>query len=609
MRGAGRGGRGGGKWNKRGKVRELGPPSGSANDEAVRGGKLRGQIRGSASSGAGLAPTSPLSSVWGPPQAVAPAPPAVDLDCVDTSLVDADLPSARLEAAARVTDVKLGDFARNEMLEWLERNGSASLLRSVHPQWRKAAVSTRGVSGAGGPGGGGTPKSFSLTLKQLTGHALRLRDSARGLLQRRQAEAEKAAAAAAVAAEVAAQAAADFAADANGVAEGEDVEGHEEEGGGDGRGGEEEEKGEEEPQVDKPHSTATAALAVGETETARANQCVEAHSTPALVPAAEPLATDPVLGPPSSSAPALASAPTAEVAGSFLLPPALVGIARTGTGTTPKALETFYAGTSAQFAVSRALRVPCSLEALLAAYTAPEQLLVAAGDGYRCPRCCTEAHAEAAARADALAKVQAGAQPEAQVPPAAANAEAEAALAGTEGGASAEATTAAPAPASAPVPPVAVPHLLRDATKRLLLLADRAPLILTLHVKRFKQVQVGAQGKAGRERDRGPRARGLSGSAGTSTLVKVSAYVDLPELLHLAPFAATTVGAAASEPPPLQYRLLGLVVHSGGMTGGHYIAFVRSGGEWSLCNDGSVSSSSLEDALRSEAYVCLFERQ
>ena len=79
------------------------------------------------------------------------------------------------------------------------------------------------------------------------------------------------------------------------------------------------------------------------------------------------------------------------------------------------------------------------------------------------------------------------------------------------------------------------------------------------------------------------------------------------------------------EPAAPLYRLAAVVVHSGTMSGGHYVAYVRygalepfahgsglllppCGAQWAYASDSSVSHASLADVLACEAYMLFYER-
>lgn len=55
------------------------------------------------------------------------------------------------------------------------------------------------------------------------------------------------------------------------------------------------------------------------------------------------------------------------------------------------------------------------------------------------------------------------------------------------------------------------------------------------------------------------------------------------------------------------YRLLGIICHIGSFLGGHYIAYVRRGEQWYLCDDARVVAVSTETVSQSEAYVLFYQ--
>ncbi|KAG8369648.1 hypothetical protein BUALT_Bualt14G0035500 [Buddleja alternifolia] len=121
----------------------------------------------------------------------------------------------------------------------------------------------------------------------------------------------------------------------------------------------------------------------------------------------------------------------------------------------------------------------------------------------------------------------------------------------------------------------------RDATKSLLI--DKAPPILTIHLKRFSQ-----------------DARGR--------LSKLNGHVNFREMIDLKPYMDPR---CMERERGLRYRLVGVVEHSGSMRGGHYVAYVRGGSgddcAWYHASDAYVSKVSLEQVLRCEAYILFYE--
>ncbi|KAH8519566.1 hypothetical protein H0E87_001105 [Populus deltoides] len=130
----------------------------------------------------------------------------------------------------------------------------------------------------------------------------------------------------------------------------------------------------------------------------------------------------------------------------------------------------------------------------------------------------------------------------------------------------------------------------RDATKRVLI--DKAPPILTVHLKRFSQ-----------------DVRGR--------LSKLNGHVNFRDVLDLRPY----MDPRCVDTQSYVYRLLGVVEHSGTMRGGHYIAYVRGdargkgkadkehgGSVWYYASDAHVQEVSLEEVLRCDAYLLFYEK-
>ncbi|KAL9232771.1 hypothetical protein vseg_007841 [Gypsophila vaccaria] len=133
--------------------------------------------------------------------------------------------------------------------------------------------------------------------------------------------------------------------------------------------------------------------------------------------------------------------------------------------------------------------------------------------------------------------------------------------------------------------------VMRDATKRILI--SKSPPILTIHLKRF-------------------------GQDGRGRLSKLNGHVVFKEFIDLRPYLDNR---SVSE--SCIYRLLGVVEHSGSMRGGHYIAYVRGGKRkgrseeeshrqrhnvWYHASDAYVRETTLEEVLRSEAYILFYEK-
>ncbi|KAG6379692.1 peptidase C19, ubiquitin carboxyl-terminal hydrolase 2 [Boletus reticuloceps] len=167
-------------------------------------------------------------------------------------------------------------------------------------------------------------------------------------------------------------------------------------------------------------------------------------------------------------------------------------------------------------------------------------------------------------------------------------------------------------------------YLLRPAYKRYLIATP--PPILIVHLKRFQQLS---------------KAPVVSFSTGFK---KLDDYISFPEYLDLAPYLAprredyfdskvAVTRGRARRPAPCMYRLYAIVVHIGNMLGGHYVAYTalppsplpdtdglrpesekpRSANgtaprDWAFISDTIVRMSSLEEVLKSKAYICMYER-
>lgn len=129
----------------------------------------------------------------------------------------------------------------------------------------------------------------------------------------------------------------------------------------------------------------------------------------------------------------------------------------------------------------------------------------------------------------------------------------------------------------------------RDATKRILI--NRAPPILTIHLKRFSQ-----------------DARGR--------LSKLNGHVVFGETIDLRPY----LDPRCLGTDEYKFRLIGVVEHLGTMRGGHYVAYVRglnankkadkesTDSVWYHASDAYVREASLEEVLRCEAYILFYEK-
>ena len=91
----------------------------------------------------------------------------------------------------------------------------------------------------------------------------------------------------------------------------------------------------------------------------------------------------------------------------------------------------------------------------------------------------------------------------------------------------------------------------------------------------------------------------------TLTWEKSDATVAVDPTIDVAPFLAP--GATGSTQSTV-YALSGVVSHSGSISGGHYIAYVKSSvnQQWYRCSDETVSASSENAALAAQAYMAFY---
>lgn len=81
--------------------------------------------------------------------------------------------------------------------------------------------------------------------------------------------------------------------------------------------------------------------------------------------------------------------------------------------------------------------------------------------------------------------------------------------------------------------------------------------------------------------------------------------------LDMQPYLSTSVLAhryrlSAGASAPLLYDCMCVVVHKGSFQGGHYIAYVRNGSTWYLCDDAYVQHVAEEVVQQSQPYMLFY---
>ncbi|KAG6483164.1 hypothetical protein ZIOFF_059804 [Zingiber officinale] len=177
----------------------------------------------------------------------------------------------------------------------------------------------------------------------------------------------------------------------------------------------------------------------------------------------------------------------------------------------------------------------------------------------------------------------------------------------------------------------------RDATKRILI--SKIPPILTIHLKRFSQDARGRLSK-------------LRGHVLFQEILDLRLYLDPSTVLAWAKCKSVILTSRyqggvevvprlscfvftekkeriamgmlilnrCEEKENCSYSLFGVVVHSGGMSGGHYIAYVRgqrnsgkarkdvNSSSWFYASDAHIREAALSEVLQSEAYILFYEK-
>jgi hypothetical protein len=88
---------------------------------------------------------------------------------------------------------------------------------------------------------------------------------------------------------------------------------------------------------------------------------------------------------------------------------------------------------------------------------------------------------------------------------------------------------------------------------------------------------------------------------------KISRHINFPETLDVGPFMSD---ARNKEHAPVLYDLYGVVVHQGhDLHSGHYYSYVKTGGNWTMMDDASVTPVSIKHVLRDSAYVLMYTRR
>jgi ubiquitin C-terminal hydrolase len=89
--------------------------------------------------------------------------------------------------------------------------------------------------------------------------------------------------------------------------------------------------------------------------------------------------------------------------------------------------------------------------------------------------------------------------------------------------------------------------------------------------------------------------------------MKSSVSVSFPEKLDLTPFMMTTDSKKYQMKG--NYKLIGVVNHSGGLGGGHYTSCFKKNDEWFYASDSYVKRRSLRSVLDADPYLLFYQRE
>jgi ubiquitin carboxyl-terminal hydrolase 22/27/51 len=149
--------------------------------------------------------------------------------------------------------------------------------------------------------------------------------------------------------------------------------------------------------------------------------------------------------------------------------------------------------------------------------------------------------------------------------------------------------------------------------------ARRLPPALVLQIKRF---ETNFMGKAGSMKA-GSKKSGLGNGDSVVIGRKIDVHVSFPFVLNMRPYCASAAlrsrygnrmrwfgnreAADTSPEDRAKYDLYAVVVHSGTMESGHYIAYVQWQGVWFRCDDHQVTRADPATVAKAQAYLLFYQ--
>ena len=91
---------------------------------------------------------------------------------------------------------------------------------------------------------------------------------------------------------------------------------------------------------------------------------------------------------------------------------------------------------------------------------------------------------------------------------------------------------------------------------------------------------------------------------------KIGRHIGFEETLDMSAYVLADQRVDAAEHASrCAYQLYGVIEHSGGMRGGHYVAYVRRGGAWYFISDSLSRQVGVAQVLKCQAYMLFYEQQ
>lgn len=133
---------------------------------------------------------------------------------------------------------------------------------------------------------------------------------------------------------------------------------------------------------------------------------------------------------------------------------------------------------------------------------------------------------------------------------------------------------------------------------------ERLPRVLNFHIKRFSALGMGKTEDESSDETRGGAVKGFG------SLQKSDIHVDFPLELDLSRYTCVNSDAKDADAGDQieRYHLYAVVVHSGVLDGGHYIAYVKRRGDWFRCDDASVKSVGVDEVKRAQAFMLFYAK-